>query len=160
MTSPDSGAGLGALLGRARAALAEVPRESLGRERTSRWRAPRIVRAGSAWHVGVLLLADDAVFATAEVLRAAAPVRRGYAAESARARAERRAEASRGGFRDGETVHVGWTAIDLDAVEAGVSSGPLALRDGVPSVRWSAAGGYMPLEAYLDERIALLRDGA
>ena len=160
MTSPDSGSGLGALLGRARAALAEVPRESLGREKTSRWRAPRIVRAGSAWHVGVLLLADDAVFATAEVLRAAAPVRRGYAVESARARAERRAEASRGGFRDGETVHVGWTAIDLDAVEAGGSSGPLALRDGVPSVRWSAAGGYMPLEAYLDERIALLRDGA
>jgi len=160
VTSPDSGSGLGALLGRARAALAEVPRESLGRERTSRWRAPRIVRAGSAWHVGVLLLGDDAVFATAEVLRAAAPVRRGYAAESARARAERRAEASRGGFRDGETVHVGWTAIDLDAVEAGGSSGPLALRDGVPSVHWSAAGGYMPLEAYLDERIALLRDGA
>lgn len=149
--------GFDALLVGARAALAEVPREALGREKTSRWRAPRIVRTGSAWHVGVLLIADDAVFATAEVLRAAAPVRRGYAAESARARAERRAEASRGGFRDGETVHVGWTEIDMDAVAAGGSSGPLALRDGVPSVRWSSAGGYMPLQAYLGERIALLR---
>lgn len=134
-----------------------MPQEALGREKLSRWRAPRIVRAGSAWHVGVLLIADDAVFATAEVLRAAAPVRRGYAAESARARAERRAEASRGGFRDGETVHVGWTRIDLDAVAAGGSSGPLAVVDGVPSVRWSPAAGLMPLEAYLNERIALLR---
>ena len=134
-----------------------MPQEALGREKLSRWRAPRIVRAGSAWHVGVLLIADDAVFATAEVLRAAAPVRRGYAAESARARAERRAEASRGGFRDGETVHIGWTRIDLDAVAAGGSSGPLAVVDGVPSVRWSPAAGLMPLEAYLNERIALLR---
>ncbi|WP_244632105.1 MULTISPECIES: hypothetical protein [unclassified Microbacterium] len=40
------------------------------------------------------------------------------------------------------------------------SSGPLALVDGVPSVRWSAAGGYMPLEAYLRERVALLRGSA
>ena len=152
----ESTAALGSLLERARSAFSDVPREALGREKTSRWRAPRIVRVGSAWHVGVLLIADDAVFATAEVLRAAAPVRRGYAAESARARAERRAEASRGGFRDGETVHVGWTPIDLDVVAARGSSGPLVLTDGVPSVRWSAGGGLMPLAAYLDERIALL----
>ncbi|GAB6856630.1 glutaminase [Microbacterium xylanilyticum] len=157
MTSSASAPALRALLDGARASLRDVPQEALGREKLSRWRAPRIVRAGSAWHVGVLLIADDAVFATAEVLRAAAPVRRGYAAESARARAERRAEASRGGFRDGETVHVGWTRIDLDAVAAGGSSGPLAVVDGVPSVRWSPAAGLMPLEAYLNERIALLR---
>ncbi|MGN8026756.1 glutaminase [Microbacterium sp. 22242] len=156
MTSADSSAAIEALLDRARTALAGVPQEALGREKTSRWRAPRIVRAGSAWHVGVLLISADAVYATGEVLRAAEPVRRGYAAESARARAERRAEASRGGFANGETVHVGWTAIDLDAVGAGGSSGPLALVDGVPSVRWSAAGGYLPLDAYLRERIALL----
>ncbi|MBS1907348.1 MAG: glutaminase [Actinobacteria bacterium] len=148
---------LGVLLDRARAALRDVSQEALGREKLSRWRAPRIVRVGSAWHVGVLLIADDAVFTTAEVLRAAAPVRRGYAAESARARAERRAEASRGGFADGETVYVGWSPIDLDAVAAGGSSGPIALIDGVPSVRWSAAGGFVPLAGYLDERIALLR---
>lgn len=148
---------IGGLLDAARASLRDVPREALGHEKTSRWRAPRIVRVGSAWHVGVLLVADDAVFATSEVLRAAAPVRRGYAAESARARAERRAEASRGGFGEGETVHVGWAPIDLDAVAAGGASGPLALMEGVPSVRWSAAGGWMPLKAYLEERIALLR---
>lgn len=145
------------LIASARTALAAVPQEALGREKTSRWRAPRIVRAGSAWHVGVLLIADDEVLATAEVLRAAEEVRRGYAAESARARADRRAEAARGGFAEGETVHVGWTPIDLDAVDAGGSSGPLATVDGVPAVRWSSAGGLMPLEAYLRERVALLR---
>lgn len=158
MTPSEPDASLAMLLDRARAALSGLPQEALGREKTSRWRAPRIVRAGSAWHVGVLLIADDAVFATAEVLRAAAPVRRGYVAESARARAERRAEASRGGFADGETVHVGWTPIDVAAVTAGGSSGPLALADGVPSVRWSASGALMPLAAYLEDRIALLRD--
>lgn len=155
MSIPASGS-LDALFASARVALAAVPQEALGGEKTPRWRAPRIVRAGSAWHVGALLIGDDAVFATAEVLRAAAPVRRGYAAESARARAERRAEASRGGFADGETVHVGWTLVDLAAVEAGGSSGPLALVDGVPSVRWSKAGGFMPLAGYLRERIDLL----
>ncbi|MBS1697988.1 MAG: glutaminase [Actinobacteria bacterium] len=160
MTSSASDAALGTLLDRARAALVDVPQEALGREKTSRWRAPRIVRAGSAWHVGVLLIADDAVYATAEVLRSAAPVRRGYAAESARARAERRAEASRGGFADGETVHVGWTPIDVAAVAAGGASGPLSVVDGVPSVRWSAAGGSVPLAGYLDERIALLHGAA
>lgn len=159
MTTSDPAVVLGALLGQARAALSAVRQEALGREKIPRWRAPRIVRAGSAWHVGVLLLTDDALLATGEVLRAAEPVRRGYAAESARARAERRAEASRGGFANGETVHVGWTPIDLAAVAAGGPSGPLALVDGVPSVRWSAAGGYMPLEAYLRERIALLQGG-
>ncbi|MDQ4215664.1 glutaminase [Microbacterium capsulatum] len=151
---------LHAVFARARDALAGLPQEALGREKRSRWRAPRIVRAGSAWHVGVLLVADDAVYATAEVLRAAEEVRRGYTAESARARADRRAEASRGGFANGETVHVGWTPIDLDAVAAGGSSGPVALVDGIPSVRWSAAGGFLPLEAYLRERIALLASGS
>jgi hypothetical protein len=33
----------------------------------------------------------------------------------------------------------------------------LALQDGVPSVRWSPAAGLVPLAAYLDERIELLR---
>ena len=158
MTTSEPAIVLGALLGQARGALSAVPQEALGREKIPRWRAPRIVRAGSAWHVGVLLLTDDALLATGEVLRAAEPVRRGYAAESARARAERRAEASRGGFANGETVHVGWTPIDLAAVAAGGSSGPLALIEDIPSVRWSAAG-YMPLEAYLRERVALLQGG-
>jgi hypothetical protein len=145
-----------ALLTQAVAELAGIPKEGLGEERVSRWRGRRIVRVGAAWHLGVLLLTDTHALATAEVLRAADPGRRGYTAESARARAARREEALRGGFAAGEVVHVGWSVIDLDAVDAGGSSGPLALLDGVPSVRWSTAGGYMPLERYLRERIDLL----
>lgn len=147
-----------ALLTQAVHDLAAAPKEGLGEERDSRWRGRRIVRVGEAWHLGVLLLTDTHALATAEVLRAADPGRRGYTAESARERAARREEALRGGFDAGEVVHVGWSVIDIDAVDAGGASGPLALIDGVPSVRWSTAGGFMPLESYLRERIELLRN--
>jgi hypothetical protein len=149
-----------ALLTQAVQDLASAPKEGLGEEKDSRWRGRRIVRVGEAWHLGVILLTDTHALATAEVLRAADPGRRGYTAESARARAERRALALRGGFHEGDVVHVGWSVIDVDAVDAGGCSGPLALLDGVPSVRWSQAGGFMPLDAYLRERIPLLRGDA
>lgn len=145
------------LLAAARNELVGVPKEGLGEERASRWRGERIVRIGEAWHVGVLLLTDDHVLATAEVLRAADPGRRGYTAESARERAARRQLALKGGFAEGEVAHVGWSVIDADAVDAGGSSGPLASVDGIPQVRWSTSGAYMPLEAYLRERVDLLR---
>jgi hypothetical protein len=145
------------LLDDARRRLSGTPREGLGRLRASRWRADRIVPAGDAWHLGVLLLTDDAVLATGEILRAAEEVRRGYTADSARARAERRAQARRGGFSEGEVVHVGWQVLDVDAVDGGAASGPLALIDGEPSVRWSPSGGLIPLAGYLDDKIALLR---
>lgn len=141
----------------ARRRLASAPREGLGRLRTSRWRADRIVRAGEAWHLGVLLLTDDAVLATGEVLRAADEVRRGYTADSARARAERRAQARRGGFAEGEVLHLGWQVLDATAVDAGSASGPLALIDGEPGVRWSPGGGLVSLAGYLDEKIGMLR---
>lgn len=144
------------MLDAARAALAGAPAEGLGEERESRWRGRRIVKVGQAWHLGVLLLTDTHALATAEVLRAAELGRRGYTAESARERAERRAEALKGGFDEGEVAHVGWSVIDVAAVDAGGASGPLAMIDGVPSVRWSTAGGWMPLQAYLRERVELL----
>lgn len=144
------------LLADARRRLAEAPRQGLGVERSSRWRGTRIVRAGQAWHLGVLLLTDDAVLATGEILRAAASVRRGYTAESARARAERRAQARKGGFAEGEVVHVGWQVVDVVGVDAGAASGPLALIDGVPHVRWAPSAAFVPLARYLDDQIALV----
>lgn len=145
----------------ARARLAGAPREGLGelvepRRILGVARAPRIVPRGTAWHLGVLLLGDDGVLATGDILRARTEARRGYAAESQRWRAELAAAARRGGFDEGATVHVGWRMLDPGAVERGEASGPLALIDGVPCVRWSAAGGFVPLAAYLDERIGLL----
>lgn len=152
---------IAALFDAARARLAEAPREGLGELIAPRRilgvpRAPRIVPRGTAWHLGVLLLADDAVYATGDVIRARTEARRGYPAESQRRRAELAAAARRGGFDEGATVHIGWRMLDPDAVARGEGPDPLALVDGVPSVRWSASGGFVPLERYLDERIELL----
>lgn len=113
------------------------------------------MRVGAAWHVGALLIAEDAVFSVGEVLRAGDPGRRGYAAEASRRRAERRRLALRGGFAEGEVVHLDWRPIEVEAVDAGGSSGPLSLRDGVVWMQW-ARGAYQPLGDYLSERIALL----
>ena len=74
---------------------------------------------------------------------------------SGAARAALAAAAFRGGFGEGSTVHVDWHLIDVDALDA--ASSPVALVDGQPMVRWSATGGLMPLERYLDERIGLLQ---
>ena len=151
-----------AMLGNARRELAGLPTELLGRWSTPRRilgvpRAPRIVPAGDAWHLGVLLLTDDQVLATGEVVRAREEVRRGFTAESQRERAATAAAVFRGGFPEGTAVHVGWTILDLAEPARGGSAGPLAVRGGEPVVRWSAAGGYQPLEQYLAERIDLLR---
>jgi hypothetical protein len=148
------------LLDAARARLAGVPREALGAFRETRrvlgfGRGPRIVPVGDAWHLGVLLLTEDALLATGEILRAREPVRRGYAAASQRARAERAEAAFRGGFAEGTAVHVGWTRLDLAALDHAEEAGPLAIAGGAPAVRWSRAAGFVPLADYLDERIAL-----
>jgi hypothetical protein len=145
------------LLEDARRRLVGAPRERLGMLRTPRWRKERIVQAGDAWHLGVLLLTDDGVLATGEILRASEEVRRGYTAIASRARAERRAAAFRGGFAEGEVVHLDWQELDAAAVDAGAASGPLLLHGGEPAVLWSHTGVPVPLAGYLDEKIALLR---
>ncbi|MDQ1082860.1 MULTISPECIES: glutaminase [Microbacterium] len=149
-----------ALLTAARAALADAPRERIGELQEGRRllgipRAARIVPRGTAWHLGVLLLTDDEVLATGDIVRSRAEVRRGFAAESQRRRAELAAAAARGGVPEGETVHIGWHRLDPARLER--TSTPLAVRGGEVVVRWSTAGGYMPLARYLDERIELLR---
>ncbi|WP_270352095.1 glutaminase [Microbacterium testaceum] len=148
------------LLRGARERLADAPRERIGDLQEGRRllgipRASRIAPRGTAWHLGVLLLTDGEVLATGDIVRSRAEVRRGFAAESQRRRAELAAAAARGGVPEGETVHIGWRPLDLDGLDA--RSAPLAVREGEALVRWSAAGGYMPLERYLDERIELLR---
>jgi hypothetical protein len=102
-----------------------------------------------------LLLTDDEVLSIGDIVRSRAEVRRGFAAESQRRRAELSAAAARGGVPEGETIHIAWEPVDLSAL--GERTAPLALRGEEVLVRWSAAGGYMPLDRYLDERIELLR---
>lgn len=148
-----------AVIDAARSLLRGVPQEALGELRPARrtfgiTRAPRIVAVGHAWHLGVLLLTDEGVAATGDIVRAREEVRRGYTAESQRRRAELAGAARRGGFEEGQVVHLGWRPLDLDEVDA--ASSPLALSDeGIVSVRWSTAGLLVPLERYLQERIEL-----
>lgn len=153
-------AALDAILDDARRRLAGTPRQRLGdwahaRRLLGFGRAPRIVPVGEAWHVGALLIGDAAVFATGEVLRARTDAVRGYTAESQRARSERAAAAARGGFADGEVLHLGATAIDLDAVRRGERSGPLRVVGGIPHLVWNAAGSVRPLAEYLDDQLSL-----
>lgn len=160
MTGPDAIARVEELLAAARSRLVDAPRERLGDLQEGRRflgipRAPRIVDRGRAWHLGVLLLTDEAVLSTGDIVRSRAEVRRGFPAESQRRRAELAAAAERGGVPEGEAVHIGWQPVDLGALDD--RSAPLALRDGEPAVRWSARGGYVPLAGYLDERIDLLQ---
>lgn len=144
------------LFAEARVALKDVPRMRLGtlvapRRILGFARAPRITPVGAAWHLGVLLVGEHEVWSTGDIVRAHDEVRRGYTAESQRERAALSAAAFRGGFAEGESVHLGWKPLDL-----GVPTEPLAMIDGVASVRWSAVGGYRPLADYLNDRISLI----
>jgi len=148
------------LLQAARERLAGSPRERLGEWTQGRrilgiGRAPRIVPVTEAWHVGTLLIGDDRVFATGEVLRARQDAIRGYTAEAQRARFERAGAAFRGGFAEGEVLHVGWTEMDAAAVDRGERSGILSLVNGAPHVAWSTTGPARPLAAYLDDMLSL-----
>ena len=156
---------LAALLDDARQRLAGTPQERLGeivqpRRVLGVARAPRIVPRVGAWHLGVLLLADDALYATGEIVRAREEVRRGFTAESQRERDALAGAAFRGGYAPGEVVHIGWAPIDLAAIARGDASGPVRIVEGMPRVRWSRAGGESDLAAYLDERVELLRHPA
>lgn len=77
-----------ALFDDARRRLEGIPREAIGRRalpgrvRSALGARPRIVPAGEAWRLGILLLADDAVLTTGEILRSAAERRRGFTAEA------------------------------------------------------------------------------
>lgn len=161
MRDGDDGPGaLDAVLASARLRLDGVPREALGELVAARRvlgfrRAARIVRAGDAWHLGVLLLTDDRLLVTGEIVRARQEAVRGFAAESQRRRAELAAAARRGGFAEGEAVHVGWEVVDAPGLTDRTE--PVAVREGVPVVRWSPRGGQVALAGYLDERIALLQ---
>lgn len=148
------------MLAGARERLVGVPQEALGEVHEPRRilgiaRAPRIVPAGGAWHLGVLLLTEREIAATGSIVRARHEARRGFTAEAQRARAELEAAAHRGGFAEGQVVHIGWRPIDLGALDA--ASSPLAVVEGGVGVRWSPRGALAPLDRYLDEQIELLR---
>ncbi|NLA08742.1 MAG: glutaminase [Microbacteriaceae bacterium] len=144
----------------ARLRAADARDEGLGRELAPRRflglrGRPRIARTGRVWRLGVLLLgADGSLYATGGTLRARAEVRRGYTAESARLRAEQGAAARRGGFAEGDSVNIGWRALDASRPDGGI----LRVHDGTPQVRWNPRdpNAWSDLAPYLRERIELL----
>lgn len=118
--------------------------------------APKLVRTGRAWRLGVLLLGTDgSLYATGKVTRAIEPLRAvtNRSAEAEARRDDRRA-AVRGRFPEGEVVNYGFGPIDLAKLPE--SGGPVVMRDGVAHVVWNTGGGTRPLAGYLDERIGIL----
>lgn len=167
----EADAALATLVEDVRARLAGSPSERLGVTRAARRvlgipRAERIVPGDAVWHLGAVLVrcdgpAAEGLLATGEILRAREEVRRGFTAESQRARAARAAAARRGGFAEGETAHVDAVPIDPGALVASGASGPVGVApDGALLLRWSRTGAAVPLRPYLDERIDLLRHPA
>ena len=134
--------------------------EGLGRELAPRRflgvrGRPRIAGVGRVWRLGVLLLAPDgALYATGSTLRARDEVRRGYTAESARARAEQGAAARRGGCAEGDSVNIGWRVLDANHPDGRI----LRVQGGTRQVRWNPRdpSAWSGLAPYLRERIELL----
>lgn len=163
MTAADPRESLASVLASARERIRDLPPVRIGAVREpGRMRrllggSPVIAPVAEARHLGVLLVGGAGLWHVGEVLRAAEEVRRGYTADAQRVRAQLQGMAFRGGFGEGETCFLDPEPIDVDAVEAGGSSGPLSRDGGRVMVRWSPGGWLRPLADYLDERIELAR---
>ena len=127
-----------------------IPDEALATLRIPKFGRARLVPAGRAWRLGVLLLdREGRLYETATVTRAVEPLR-GVTNRSAEADARRelRHIAARSRFPEGEAVNVDPVPLNLD--------GPLSVVDGTVMIRWNAGGGIRPLDAYLADRLSLL----
>ncbi|MGV8895113.1 MAG: hypothetical protein ACOH10_13030 [Rhodoglobus sp.] len=139
--------------------------EALGTVKAGRSFGPigtstKILSAGRAWRLGVLLIDRDArLYETGSVTRAIVPLRavtnRSPEAESRR---DDRRAAARGNFAEGEVVNFDYSPIDLSAGALEEGRGILSLRDGAVMVRWHATDPPRRLDAYLADRLSLLDD--
>ena len=120
--------------------------------------ATKMVRAGRAWRLGVLLIDRNAeLYETGSVTRAIVPLRAvtNRSAEAEARRDDRRA-AARGNFPEGEVVNFDYSPIDcgVAALEAGLSI--LSILNGVVMVAWHATDPQRRLDTYLADRLGLL----
>lgn len=135
---------------------AGVSQEALATVKTSRFTPVKLVRSGSAWRLGGLLLDREGhLFETGELTRAVEPPR-GFANKSpdAETRREWRRAALRGKFAPGEAVNFRHTPIDVAA-----GTGVALIVEGTPMVRWNHHGNPTPLDDYLAQRLQLLVEG-
>jgi hypothetical protein len=138
----------------------DAPDEALGTLRLGRGigslrTAPMLIPAGRAWRLGVLLLdVTGGLYATGEVTRAIEPL---IAVTNRSAEAERKRElrrmAARGPFAPGETVNVDYLPLSLENPEEPLSRAGDELLVRLPS------GSRVPLERYLDDRVAIVAEG-
>jgi hypothetical protein len=135
-----------------------APDEALAALRQPRFGRTRLVPAGRAWRLGVLLLdAEGRLYATTTVTRAVEPLR-GVTNRSAEAEARRdlRRVAAHSRFPEGEAVNVDPVPVDVSPAALEEGSGLLLLEGGVVMVRWNAGAGIRPLADYLADRLSLL----
>lgn len=164
VTNETAAASVPAILARiiARLADADVKQESLGVMREQRkiaiFTTPAMMQpVGSAWRLGVVLLdADGALYSTASVTRAVAPLR-GVTNQSIEAEERRdiRRAATRGPFVVGEVINFNFAAIRIDAESVLSADGELSVAEGTVLVRLGT-DAVVPLERYLDDRVTLL----
>ena len=137
--------------------------EALGTVKAGRGLGPiststKMVNAGRAWRLGVLLIDRDArLYETGSVTRAIVPLRAvtNRSAEAEARRDDRRA-AARGKFPEGEVVNFDYSPIDLSAAALAGGRGILSLQDGIVMVRWHATDPPRRLDTYLADRLGLL----
>lgn len=137
--------------------------ESLGTVKAGRGFGPiatstKILNAGRAWRLGVLLIDRDArLYETGSVTRAIVPLRAvtNMSAEAEARRDDRRA-AARGKFAEGEVVNFDYSPIDVSVPALQDGRGILSLQDGAVMVRWHATNPARRLDGYLADRLGLL----
>lgn len=123
---------------------------------------PFMVRTGSAWRLGVVLLdRTGQLYATGEITRAIEPqvAVTNRSAEAEQKREYRRA-AARGSFHTGETINHGFTPIDVSIEALRAGDGPLSLDNSDDDASANVlvrlpSGSRIPLERYLADRVSL-----
>jgi hypothetical protein len=111
----------------------------------------RLRPVGEVWRLGALCVAaDGSVFATGEVIVVAEPTHPNYRNELAVRRNELRGLLRRAGLPVGAAVVLDARPLDLEAPEPPL----VALAEGL-GVQWTRGGEPIPLDRYLDERVAL-----
>jgi hypothetical protein len=118
--------------------------------------APRMVEVERVWRLGVLLLGHSArLYATGITLHVTEPKHPNPQSLLAEERRMLRTAAAKAGIPKGETIDLDARDIRLDELTA--DSRPIARTADGFGVQWSPASPTLtPLQAYLEERVALL----
>lgn len=117
-------------------------------------RPPALKPLGRVWRLGVLLLGHDgALYGTGINTRVTEPGRPQNLHLAVEERRAYREAALKAGYAIGEVVNHDVTPINLATIQD--ATGPVVIDGNVLCVRWSPAGGLVPFEDYVAERVEL-----